>query len=150
MAPVWSKHLRVTKPKDDKGNEILTAEPVSDEEQAAATDCIRACTQALPTEIKVGDYIAHGTSYLAPRATAYGASGGLEWVMLSKLPPGVELAGYAAEWIQENPNAAEEARAGATAAAAKRKHRPRPRARQWGHAHQASATVRDDSSSSDS
>jgi hypothetical protein len=54
MAPVWSKHLRVTK--DDKGNEILTAEPVSDWEQAAATDCIRACTQALLTEITVGDY----------------------------------------------------------------------------------------------
>jgi hypothetical protein len=93
MAPVWSKHLRVTK--EDKGNEILTAEPVSDWEQAAsaATDCIRACTQALLTEIKVGDYIADGTSYLAPRAAAYGASGGREWVVLSKLPPGVELAG---------------------------------------------------------
>jgi hypothetical protein len=69
----------------------------------------------------VGDYIADGTSYRASRAAAYGASGGREWVLLSKLPPGVELAGYAAEWIQENSNAAEEARAGATAAAAKRK-----------------------------
>jgi hypothetical protein len=82
---------------------------VSDWEQAAATDCIRACPQALLTDIKVGDYIAwyvlggtfdgcyigivsrvqsrraklpitavfaDGTLYLAPRAAAYGASGG--------------------------------------------------------------------------
>jgi hypothetical protein len=66
--------------------------------------------------------------------------------MLGKLPPGVELAGYAEEWIQENPNAAEEARAGATAAAAKREQP----ASANGKAAGPRPPVRDDSSSSDS
>jgi hypothetical protein len=66
----------------------------------------------------------------------------------SKLPPGVELAGYAAEWIQENPNAAEEARAGATATAAKRKRPASAKGKAAGP--RPPAPVRDDSSSSDS
>jgi hypothetical protein len=77
--------------------------------------------QTARAELPVTAAFADGTSHLGPQMQLYGTTGGKEWALLSSLPPGMELEGFARQ-------AADETAAAAVPAAAARPARAPARA----------------------
>jgi len=74
--------------------------------------------QTARAQLPVTAIFEDGTSRLAPEKGMYGATGGKEWVMLSHVPPGMELKGFAKEAYDNIMETRRAAAARAAAAAA--------------------------------